>query len=81
VSNSINQFGAETRLWTPTPTITNGGGASQAPFSTETGDAWIIERDDHLALRLARDGDQEPFHIEETDSSLAIDWKGHYRSL
>jgi len=26
-------------------------------FSSETGDAWIIDRDDHLALRLARDGD------------------------
>jgi hypothetical protein len=25
-------------------------------FSSETGDAWIIDRDDHLALRLARDG-------------------------
>ena len=48
-------------------------------FSTETGDAWIIDRDDHLALRLARDGDHEPFHIEETDTSFAIDWKGHYR--
>src|SRR5260370_27169774 len=23
-------------------------------FSSETGDAWIIDRDDHLALRLAR---------------------------
>jgi hypothetical protein len=21
----------------------------------------------------------EPFHIEETDTSLAIDWEGHYR--
>ena len=21
----------------------------------------------------------EPFHIEETDTSFAIDWKGHYR--
>ena len=48
-------------------------------FSSETGDAWIIDRDDHLALRLARDGDPEPFHIEETDTSFAIDWKGHYR--
>ena len=48
-------------------------------FSTKTGDAWIIERDDHLALRLARHGDPEPFHIEETDTSFAIDWKGHYR--
>ena len=32
-----------------------------------------------LALRLARQGDPEPFHIEETDTSFAIDWKGHYR--
>src|SRR5712664_2996060 len=29
-------------------------------FSTETGDAWIIDRDDHLALRLACQGDPEP---------------------
>ena len=48
-------------------------------FSSETGDAWIIDRDDHLALRLARQGDPEPFHIEETDTSFAIDWNGHYR--
>ena len=48
-------------------------------FSSETGDAWIVDRDDHLALRLARQGDPEPFHIEETDTSFAIDWKGHYR--
>jgi hypothetical protein len=34
-------------------------------FSSETGDAWIIDREDHLALRLARQGDPEPFHIEE----------------
>jgi hypothetical protein len=48
-------------------------------FSTGTGDAWLLDRDDHLALRLARVGDPEPFHIEETDTSFAIDWKGHYR--
>ena len=48
-------------------------------FSTETGDAWLLDRDDHLSLRLARAGDPEPFHIEETDTSFAIDWKGHYR--
>jgi len=48
-------------------------------FSSETGDAWIIDREDHLALRLTRQGDPEPFHIEETDASFAIDWKGHYR--
>jgi hypothetical protein len=48
-------------------------------FSTETGDAWIIDREDHLALRLARGGDPESFHIEETDTSFAIHWKGLYR--
>ena len=48
-------------------------------FSSETGDAWIIDREDHLALRLTRQGDPEPFHIEETETSFAIDWKGHYR--
>jgi len=48
-------------------------------FSSETGDAWIIDRDDHLALRLASQGDPEPFHIKETETSRAIDWKGHYR--
>src|SRR5215471_5020271 len=48
-------------------------------FSSETGDAWIIDRDDHLALRLAHDGDPEPFHLKETETSRAIDWKGHYR--
>ena len=48
-------------------------------FSSQTGDAWIIDRDDLLALRLARQGDPEPFHIEETDTSFAIDWKAHYR--
>jgi hypothetical protein len=48
-------------------------------FSTETGDAWVIDRGDHLALQLARLGDPEPFHIEETDASFAIDWKGLYR--
>jgi hypothetical protein len=50
-----------------------------APFSSATGDAWLLDRDDHLALRLARHGDAEPFHIEETATSFAIDWKGHYR--
>jgi hypothetical protein len=32
-----------------------------------------------VALRLVRQGDPEPFHIEETYAFFAIDWKGHYR--
>ena len=48
-------------------------------FSTETGDAWLLDPSEQLAARLAHDGDPEPIHIEETDATLAIGWKGHYR--
>ena len=48
-------------------------------FSTDTGDAWLLDVADHLAARLARDGDPEPIHLEETATSFAIEWKGHYR--
>ena len=44
-------------------------------FSTKTGDAWLLDPSDWLA----RDGDPEPIHIEETDTTFAIGWKGHYR--
>jgi hypothetical protein len=37
-------------------------------FSTETGDAWLLDPSDQLAARLARDGDPEPFHIGATAS-------------
>jgi hypothetical protein len=47
-------------------------------FSTETGDAWLLDARDHLAARLARDGDPEPIHIEDTDTTFAIAWKGQY---
>src|SRR3954452_20060009 len=40
-------------------------------FSTETGDAWLLDPADHLALRLARDGDPLPAHIEETETTFA----------
>ncbi len=48
-------------------------------FSTDTGDAWLLDRSDQLAVRLARDGESEPVHIEDTDTGFAIGWKGHYR--
>jgi hypothetical protein len=41
-------------------------------FSTETGDAWLLDPADGLAARLARDGEKEPIHIEETDTTFAI---------
>jgi len=48
-------------------------------FSTDTGDAWLLDITGHLANRLARDGDPELIHLTETDTSFAIEWKGHYR--
>ena len=48
-------------------------------FSTETGDAWLLDPADRLAARLARDGQSEPIHIEETDTTFAIAWQGRYR--
>ena len=47
-------------------------------FSTETGDAWLLDRTDRLAARLARGGQSETIHIEETDTTFSIGWKGHY---
>ena len=48
-------------------------------FSTDTGDAWLLDPADHLATLLARDGDPEPIHFEETDTHFAIAWKGNYQ--
>jgi len=47
-------------------------------FSTDTGDAWILDPADHLATRIARDGLSTPVHIEETDTSFAVGWQGSY---
>jgi hypothetical protein len=43
-------------------------------FSTESGDAWLLDPEDSLALCLARDGDAEPVRIMETDANFSIEW-------
>ena len=48
-------------------------------FSTATGDAWLLDPSDHLAARIARDGDPEELYFEETDTRFAIGWKGNYQ--
>lgn len=48
-------------------------------FSTETGDAWLLDTADRLAIRLAREGKTEPVRILETGTTFAISWKGCYR--
>ena len=48
-------------------------------FSTDTGDAGLLDRSDLLAARLARNGETEPIQIVETAATFAIEWKGSYR--
>ncbi len=48
-------------------------------FSTQTGDAWILDPTDQLAARLAYDGDPLELYVEETGTNYAIGWQGSYR--
>lgn len=47
-------------------------------FSTETGDAWMLELGENLALCLARDGQEQPFTIKEDSEQFAIEWNAQY---
>lgn len=44
-------------------------------FSTESGDAWLLDPSDHLALCLACDGDPRPVNITESAGTFAIGWE------
>lgn len=48
-------------------------------FSTQTGDAWLLDPEDHLALRLATEGGRLPVQIVETATRYAIQWNVTYR--
>jgi hypothetical protein len=48
-------------------------------FSTETGDAWVLDPEDGLALCLARDGTEQPFTLIDTPTQFAIEWNADYR--
>jgi len=47
-------------------------------FSTHTGDAWILDPADSLALCLAQDGERQNFTILETPTNFQIPWKAQY---
>lgn len=50
-------------------------------FSTDSGDAWVLDPADHLATRVAEAGDPRPACIEETEKSFAIGWQGRYEII
>ena len=47
-------------------------------FSSESGDAWMLDPSEHLAVRLASDGHPEPIHIEDTETTFSVAWTGQY---
>ena len=50
-------------------------------FSTATGDAWLLEPGEQLALELARNGEKQAFTILETPDTVAIQWQLGYQIL
>jgi hypothetical protein len=50
-------------------------------FSTQTGDAWLLQPADHLTVPLAGDEDPLPVYIEETDKNFTIGWTGSHASM
>lgn len=48
-------------------------------FSTETGDAWILDPDEGQARCLSLDGEKLPFTVNKTSAGFGIDWDSEYR--
>lgn len=47
-------------------------------FSTQAGDAWLLDPADALARCLARGGDALPVGIVETAETFTIEWDVHF---
>lgn len=47
-------------------------------FSTQTGDAWVLDPEDRLAVCLAQDGERKNFSILETPANFQIAWDAQY---
>jgi hypothetical protein len=48
-------------------------------FSTESGDAWMLDPEDHLAVCLARDGEALDVGLTETEDRFTVAWTHVYR--
>ena len=47
-------------------------------FSTETGDAWLLDWEDERALCLARGGAPQEVNITDTEDQFGIEWTSDY---
>src|SRR4051812_50094758 len=47
-------------------------------FSTETGDAWLLDPGDRLAARLARGGPRRPVPLQGAATPVAVGGRGRY---
>ena len=48
-------------------------------FSTESGDAWLLDPEDGLTACVARDGEPVPVEIVEDSLTVSIAWTATYR--
>jgi hypothetical protein len=48
-------------------------------FSTQTGDAWVLDPADHLAMPVAQEGKPLSVQMVETAAKFVIGWTGQYR--
>lgn len=48
-------------------------------FSTETGDSWVLDPEDKIALCLSRNGEKGDYRISETATNFNIEWKARYQ--
>jgi hypothetical protein len=48
-------------------------------FSTNTGDAWVLDPESGFARPLAKDGEPLPPGIDETPKSCSVEWTTDYR--
>jgi hypothetical protein len=48
-------------------------------FSSDTGDAWMLDPTDHFAVCLARGYETRPIPIQETADKLLIEWNADYQ--
>lgn len=48
-------------------------------FSTNTGDAWVLDPHENLALCLMQEGEEQTFVITETLKNFSIEWGASYQ--